>query len=251
MPHQKSISVSQATKSLAASGNISQAVANHLAENDRPVFLADIKRGFHDPVLSCILIDASGSMAECRDAVIQAQREVLDTWRHGANCRNNALFVSQYLFSTEMRQLNPPAQLTATKNDQVVILDTGKYDPDGGTALHTTVYQVLQDIAVNTAYAFSQSMKMKFTLMLISDGQDTEGGADTNDIKTTIQELKAKGHLLISTVIGITHPKFTPAMVNELKERLGFDEAILSSQDPQAIRRACAQGSKSALNAQV
>ena len=168
-------------------------------------------------MLSCILIDASGSMAGCRDAVIQAQREVLDTWRGGENCENGVLFVSQYLFSTEMRPLNPPSPLLASKNDQVVLLNSGNYNPDGSTALHMTVYQVLQDIAVNTAYAFSQNMKMKFTLMLISDGEDMEGGADTNDIKTTIQELKAKGHLLISTVIGITPPKFTAAMVNELK----------------------------------
>lgn len=251
MPHQKSINVSQAAKSLAASGNISQSVAKHLAEKDRPVALPDFKPGFYDPVLSYILIDASGSMAACRDAVIQAQREVLETWRGGANCRNKALSVAQYLFSTETRQLNPPALLDTTKNDQVVLLDSSSYDPDGGTALHTTVYTVLQDIAVAMAYALSGNQSLKFTLMLISDGQDTEGGADTNDIKTTIQELKAKGHLLISTVIGITHPKFTPAMLNELRERLGFDEAIQSSQDAKEIRRACAQGSKSALKAQI
>ena len=135
MPSPKSINVSQAVKSLETSGNISRAVAGHLAHEDRSVELANIKPGFYDPVLSCILIDASGSMKECRDAVIQAQKEVLDAWRHGANCRNNALFVSQYLFSTDVHPLNPPTQLDAAKHDEVVLLDSSNSNPVGGTAL--------------------------------------------------------------------------------------------------------------------
>ena len=251
MPHTKSISVSQAGQSLAASGNLSKPVAQLLATDDRPVQLANITRGFDDPVMSCFLIDASGSMTDYRNAVIQGQNMMLDTLRGSSKCRKKALYVAQYLFSTDSRPLNPFVQLDSGKNDPVVVLNSGNYSPSGGTALYTTVYQVLQDMAANIAYALGQQIKATFTLGVITDGEDTEGGVDPGDIKTIVQELKAKGHLAKSVILGITHSKLPPDKVNEIKERLGFDEAVSVSQNPSDIRRAFALASQSAVKAQV
>jgi hypothetical protein len=192
-------------------------------------------------------------MARYRDAVIQGQGIILDAWRGSSKCRKNVLYVAQYLFSRDSQLLNPFSLLDAGKKDQVAVLGTGNYDPNAGDgpALHQTVYQVLQDMAANIAYALSQRIKTTFTLTVISDGEDNIGGADPSDIKTIVQELKSKGHLAKSTVVGITHADFTSAMVNEIKERLGFDEAILCSQNPSDIRRAFALASQSAVRAQV
>ena len=192
-------------------------------------------------------------MTICRDAVIEGQRIILDAWRGGSNCRKNALYVAQYLFSKEAQILNPFSQLAVNKNDNVVELDKSNYDPESGngTALYQTVYQLLQDMAANIAFALNKQIKTKFTMTLMTDGDDTEGGTAPEDIRMIIQDLKVKKHLARSTVIGITHPRFTPAMVNAIKETLGFDEAILCSQNASEIRDACDQASRSAMQAQV
>lgn len=250
MPHHKSVTVSQAAQSLAATGNMSKPVAQALANSDRAVQVANITRGFDDPVMSCFLIDASGSMADYRDAVIQGQNVMLDTLRSSSKCRKKALYVAQYSFAKDSTLLNPFVLLDASKSDSVVVLGSGNYAPTGGTALHATVYEALQNMAANIAYALSQKIKATFTLGVITDGEDTEGGATPAEIKTIVQELKSKGHLAKSVILGITHSKLPPEKVVEIKERLGFDEAVSVSQNPSDIRRAFALASQSAVKAQ-
>ena len=250
MPHVQSINISQAGQSLAASGNISRPVAQLLAAEDRSIQLADITRGFDDPIMSCFIIDSSGSMEDYRDAVIQGQNIMLDTLRGSSKCRKKALYVAQYLFSSDSQLLNPFIQLDANKNDSVVVLNSSNYSPFGATALYATIYQNLQNMAANIAYALSQQIKATFTLGVFTDGEDTEGGVNPEDIKSIVQELKAKGHLAKSVILGITHGNLSPTKVNEIKERLGFDEAVAVSQSPSEIRRAFAMASQSAVRAQ-
>lgn len=237
MPHDKTISVSQAVQSLVASGILSKSVAQILAMDDRSVQLADITRGFVDPMMMCVLIDASGSMTDCQGAVIEAQNVILDTLRDTSKCRQKALYVAQYLFSTDSRSLNPFVQLNPGKNDSVVVLNSGNYYPNGMSALRVAVYHVLQDMAGNLAHAHGQQINASFALCVITDGENTEDGRDLDNIKTIVEELKSKGYLKTSMVIGFTDTNFTTEMVHEIRGQLGFDEDVAVSKKQDNIQR--------------
>jgi hypothetical protein len=251
MPHHST--VSQATQSLVTSGNMTPRVAAQLTQNDRSVRTADFARGFEDPVMSCFLIDASPSMEPYADAVIQGQQLMIKTLRGSAKCRKDALYVAQWLFSSNITMLDPFSILEKSANDSVSALDNKRYRPqDGdGTALYATVLHVLQDMAANIAYALGQNIRTTFTIGLITDGEDNRGGAQPSDIKAIVQDLKANGHLARSTVIGIEHAQLPRQKIIDIKDSLGFDEAIFVGQSASEIRRAFALASQSAVQGQT
>ena len=251
MPHR--MPVSQATTSLVNTGNMSRQVASQLMQTDRSVNVAELRRGFEDPVMSCFLIDASPSMAPYADAVIQGQNVMLSSLRGSAKCRKNALYVAQWLFSGDIKILNPFSPLQKAGPDSVAVLDATNYRPENGdgTALYATVLHVLQDMAANIAYAFGQNIRTTFTVGLITDGDDTRGGAQPSDIKSIVQELKAKGHLSRSTVIGIQNPHLPRQKIAAIKDSIGFDEDISVGQSASEIRRAFALATQSAVRGQI
>jgi hypothetical protein len=73
--------VSQATAAMVKAGTVSQVVASQLSQADRSVKVADVKRGFEDPVMSCLVIDASPSMDPYKSEVIKGQQVAVSTLR--------------------------------------------------------------------------------------------------------------------------------------------------------------------------
>jgi hypothetical protein len=254
MPHHSTVStVSQATKSLVATGNMSPQIASQLTQADRSIQVAEVKRGFEDPIFSCFVIDASPSMEPFTNAVIQGQQRAIETLRGSAKCRKNALYVGQWLFSSDITLLNSFALLDRSKNDGVSILDSQRYQPQkgDGTALYNTVFHVLQHMAVNIAHAYGQNVRTTFSIAVITDGEDNRSDIQPSEIKMIVQELKAKGHLVKSIVIGIEHAKFSQQTITKIKDALGFDDAITVGQSDSEIRRAFALASQSAVAAQI
>lgn len=250
MPHR---TVSQAAQSLVASGSMSQQVATQLAQTDRQIPVTEIRRGFEDPVFSCFVIDASPSMQPFADAVIKGQQRAIDTLRGSAKCKKGALYVGQWTFSSDMNLLNSFSLLDRSKNDGVVLLDNVKYQPEtgDGTALYNTVFHVLQHMAVNIAHAYGQNLRTTFSIAVITDGEDNRSDVAPGEIKSIVQELKTKGHLAKSLVIGIENTKFSSSAIHSIKDALGFDEAIAVGQSDSEIRRAFALASQSAVAAQT
>ncbi len=250
MPH---YTVSQAAAALAKPGILSQQVASQLSQTDRTLNVAEIKRGFDDPVASCFIIDASPSMYEYRDAVVQGQQVMVDTLRGSAKCRKNALYVGQYLFSSSPTLLHPFTILNPNAGDAVTILDAKRYRPEegDGTALYETVFQVLQDMAGTLAYSFSNAIRTTFTIAVITDGEDNRSKVRPEDVKNIVQELRSKGYLMVSVVIGIDNPDLPRAKIEAIRDTLGFEEAIFVGQSPSEIRRAFALASQSAVRSRV
>jgi hypothetical protein len=71
MPH---VTLSEATTALARLGVISQPVASLLSRVDGTVEVPDLEKAKSDPVLACLVIDASPSMEPYRSAVITTVR---------------------------------------------------------------------------------------------------------------------------------------------------------------------------------
>jgi hypothetical protein len=246
-------SISVATQSLVTSGNMSQSVASQLAQTDHAIQVADVKRGFEDPIFSCFIIDASPSMEPFCDAVLQGQHRAIQTLRGSAKCKKGALYVGQWLFSTDVTLLNSFALLDRAGSDSVRILDRQQYQPEigDGTALYNTIFHVLQHMAVNIAHAYNQNLRTTFSVAVITDGEDNRSDIKPSEIKAIVQELKAKGHLTKSVVIGIEHAKFSHQVIEKIRDGLGFDDAIAVGQSDSEIRRAFALASQSAVSAQV
>lgn len=243
------IALSQAASTLTAHGTLSQTVASQLSQGDRSIRVADVRRGFEDPVMACFVIDASPSMKPFRDAVIEAQHEMIEILRGSAKCRKNALYVAQWLFSNDATLLNPFQLLNSTGSDSVARLDTSSYRPEdgNGTALYITVFQVLQDMAANIAYALNNNIRSTFTIGLITDGEDNKGKVPPSDIKAIVQELTQQGHLTSSVLFGIENPGLSRARVVEIQETLGFSDAVFVGQNAADIRRAFVLASQSAI----
>jgi hypothetical protein len=161
--------------------------------------------------------------------------------------------MGQWLFSAGPTLLNPFTALNQNSNDAVILLDENSYRPqDGdGTALYTTVFQVLQDMAANIAYSISQHIRTTFTIGVITDGEDNRSDVRPEDVKLIVQELRSKGYLTKSVVIGIENRDLPPAKMSAIQETLGFDEAISVGQSASDIRRAFALWSQSAIRGQV
>lgn len=201
------------------------------------------------PVISSFLIDASGSMSVYRKEVIAGQREMLNTLRGSAKCDREALLVVQMLFSDQMKPLHNATKLSTKEgDDKVVILNENNYNPNGRTALYSSVFELLksiEDIIKN-----DKKKGYAFTIGIITDGEDTQGGVDTKDIRTLIQYITNKEKLHSSVIIGLTNKDFTEEKLKKLKETLGFQEAISLSQDPKAVRRAFMMASQLAISGQ-
>ena len=91
-------------------------------------------------------------------------------------------------------------------------------------------------MTANIAYVHSQQIKITFNLVLFTSGEDTEGGMDSENIKAIIQELKSKGFLSKSMIVGFTDANFT-ADLKQIKEQLGFDIAVISPKTNGDIRQ--------------
>ncbi len=248
-----STTIGEVTGELEDQGTLTRTSAQSLASEPRTVKLADISRISDEPVFSCFLIDESGSMAPYSREVIDGQSEMVEILRKSNKCKKGALFVVQYLFSNKVKTLNEFRALSPSGGDGVVLLKSGNYyNPDNSTALYHSLFHLLQDIAANYAHAYSNGVISSFTIGVITDGEDTDGGVQPSEIKKIIQELQAQGILRSSVIVGLTNPDFTKSMLDDLKTRLGFQEAIsLSQNDPREIRRAFVLASQSAVSGQL
>ena len=218
---------------------------------DRIVKVPDLSATYQDPVFSCFLYDASGSMSVCREDVIASQPIMLDALRGSAKCRHRALFVAQYLFSHNSKQLHGFRLLAqAPETDDVKILDRSLYDPNGGTALYKTLYSILQDMVVIIESCSSNGLSPQFTIGLITDGEDTEKGVSPDSIQKIIQDLRARRILRSAVIIGLVNNQLSNDRLEQIKRAIGFDQAIPCSQETaRDIRRAFVLASQSAVGA--
>jgi len=246
----ESKNVSSITNTLEKEGILSKETTDILSSQEREVEIPKLSGGvYEDQVFCCFAIDSSGSMHSYKDSVIESHPIMLDTLRKSAKCRHDALYVVQYLFSDITKLLNPFEKLDKDKNDSVVVLDQNNYEPDGTTALYKTVFHLLQDMSASIEHCYNEGVKSLFTIAVITDGEDNQGGIDTSNIRTVIQDLKTKGFLLSSVVLGLANTQFSKNQLEDIKNELGFDQAISLGQNSRDIRKAFILASQSSLNA--
>jgi len=249
-----SVETNEVATDLREQGIVSESVIDSLGRETCNVEVADISTLYADPVFSCFLIDESGSMEPYKQDVIDGQHEMLEILRKSKKCeKEDALFVSQCLFSDTVKVLNPFSKLSPDGIDDVIILKSGDYyKPNSTTALYKSLFRLLQEMAANIANTADMGMASTFTIGVITDGGDTDGGIEPEEIRNIIQELLDKGILRRSVIVGLTNPYFTKAKLEELKTTLGFQEAIgLSQDDARAIRRAFVLASQSSVSGQI
>lgn len=246
------VKTNEVATDLREQGILSESVINSLERETRNVEVADISPSYTDRVFSCFLIDESGSMGPYKQSVIDGQHEMLEILRKSDKCKKDALYVVQYLFSDTAKALNPFSKLSPDGNDDVIILKSGDYyKPNSSTALYKSIFYLLQDMVANIASVTDMGMTSTFTIGVITDGDDTDGGIEPEEIRNIIQELLNKEILRSAVIIGLTNPYFTKAKLEELKTTLGFQRAIdLSQDDERAIRRAFVLASQSAVTGQ-
>lgn len=243
MTTDKSITLSMVLKAVEQEGLLSRRATTILSsQGDRQIPLPQVKPGFEDPIYAAIIIDNSGSMEPYKAAVIQGQNQLLSVLRASRKCKRKALLVGHYLFSGTVKPLNSFELLDADGNDRVTVLDDSNYTIADSTALYQAVFHVLQEMIGSIHATQSQGIAAQFNIALFTDGEDTDGGVDPSDIRTTINELRSKKFLSQSVVVGMTGDPtnadaLTAASVEQIRDTLGFDQAITVDQTPAQIRR--------------
>lgn len=219
-------------------------VLGEISEREVPSF-ADMN--VEDPVFACFLIDSSGSMSPYKTDVINAHPEMLDTLRKSAKCKNDALYVIQYTFAQTSIRLHPFEKLSANKQDNISTLGSHNYHPDGDTSLYDAVFDLLKEMAVCIEQAYEDGVKSTFTIAVITDGEDNRSKINPADVCKVIADMRSKGYLRSSVVLGLKSAQFTEQHLNDIKNKLCFDKAIPLDRDPKSIRRAFVLASQSSI----
>lgn len=210
-----------------------------LANHDRQVPVPSIPPpGIEDPVYAAIVIDNSLSMEPYQTVVIQSQIKLLDDLRGSSLCRHKALLVATYLFAEHLRQIKEFSVLDVAGNDDVPKLDKNSYTFDNWTALYQSVFRVLQDMATYLHFCRQEFVSSQFDLAVITDGDDNKSQITAAEVKAVIQDMKSKGIIRKTIVIGLTGTDLSDAKVETIRESMGFDVAIPIGQDSSAIRAA-------------
>ncbi|MGA8809579.1 MAG: hypothetical protein WB973_17045 [Thermoanaerobaculia bacterium] len=234
-------------RSMERDGKISKATADAFTGTaDRQMQMPPLHAVAYDPQFICVLLDQSGSMKPLREAVIEGHAEVINAFRKSATCRNNALFIAQYVFSGTSEPLNGFRPLSEHGNDDVVRLTESNYTPAGVTALYQTVHGMLQDtLMVVDHCGRNEGLAPSIYIMLVTDGDDTEGKVDPADIRRCLTEMRDKGTLGIAGVLGVLSDKLTPQQLENIRATLGFDVVIPAGATAKELRDAMGQFSKS------
>ena len=231
----------QEISELAKDGTISSETAKKYSTGaTRPVNGAKLDGLADDPLFLLVLVDASGSMEACKNAVILSHPIMLEALRGCAHARHNRLLVCQYLFNTESNNLHPFTPLAPNaSNDQVKILNNANYNPSGRTALYKTLNSGLQDLLVTLSYAKKGGLAPECIIALITDGEDTEGGFNPTDIRNLLQELRGQNILKNSVLLGLLNNNLTQERLETIQTNLGFEANVNCTQaSEKEIRKA-------------
>jgi hypothetical protein len=241
----KSVSLSSVLADLEKDKIISPQSSAILRTEERQVLVPQMTASGDDPVFAAIVVDSSPSMEPYRDAVIQGQNQLLDVLRGSSLCRRNALLVAQYLFNATLKQLKEFSPLRPDGKDEVPKLNTSNYTFEPCTALYQSVFEVLQDLVVFIDVSRKEFYSATFDIAVITDGDNNHGDIEPEKVSILMKELKAKGYMRRSIVIGLIGTDLTMDRFSEIQQILGFDEAIPLSQSASEIRRAFDMVSKS------
>ncbi len=217
---------------------------------DRETEIPNFAEVTEDPVFACFVIDASPSMSPYRDDVIKSHPVMIDTLRASAKCKNDALYVIQYIFSKTPVRLHPFEKLDARQQDKVAVLNSSNYNPDKGdsTSLYDTVFDLLKEMSVCIEQGYEDGIKSTFSIAVISDGEDNTSKINPADIRSVIEELRDKRYLRSSIVLGLLNKQFSKQRLEEIKNVLGFEKAVPLDRDPKSIRRAFELASRSSVS---
>ena len=238
--------VHQGISDLAKNNTISDEARGHFTKgSNRTEELPEMDAVPTDPVFLTVLIDSSGSMDVCKEAVLESHPLMLNVLRESQIAGLDALFVKQDLFNTSRQKLNSFTPLSSDEgSDNVTILTSSNYSPDGGTALYKTLHSSLQDLLVMLSYAQKNDLKPQASVALITDGKDTEGEVDPRVIRNLLQELREQKILKSCVLIGLLNSNLTQVELEEIRNKLGFDTCINCGQDSdREIRQAFIMGS--------
>lgn len=211
---------------------ISEASAkNFTRKANREVALPSFDDVAYDPIFTCIVIDRSGSMQTCINAVLDSHPRMLDALRGSAVTRNGAHFVSQYLFNNSIATLHDAEALSVEPgSDKVAVLTSKNFRPDGSTALYDTLFTALQDMLTLLQEARNEGLSPMLCITVITDGEDNVSKVNPNDIRHLIQELKTKRILRSSVLVALNNGTFSNTAAANIQKTIGFDEILNCNQ---------------------
>lgn len=182
------------------------------------------------------VLDATGSMIDNRDAVIEAYNKQLQALKDSKAA--DSILMSTWTFNEGSTLIHGYLTL-----DKVPKLGRSSYDPQNNTALFDSILD-----AFTGAVAYGQSLRdaginVKTVIVVISDGDDNCSKASANRVKTVAKELLNQEYTLAFVAFGING--------KSVAAKIGFPAANVldETSDPSGWRRALGTVSKSVIRA--
>ena len=196
-----------------------------------------------EPSYTVFLIDKSGSMSKYAQAVIDAYEASIDNLRKSASTKRGRHFITTALFNDSYEVIQELVKLSPVKGkDGIIPLKeglppAGNFYPSGPTALYDCLYEALDSMLQVLNIAADNGVMARLNLALISDGEDNMSQRSTEALREIIQQLRAEEFLKVSVVIGLLSDNFTAEMLEDIRQKTGFERTVSISTAAKDFRR--------------
>ena len=247
MSSQTAVNVSQLFQQAAASGELSDASAQALNVQD---IGAAIQAGLGAPVdettapsevvLVAMLVDDSGSIRFAGNAatVREGHNGVLDALL-ASKQKDNIFVLTRYLSGAVINDFKPLAD--------AVRLESGNYDPNGGTPLYDQTKVVLGTVLAKTMEYESFGIPVRSVTLILTDGADEHSASTVVAAASVVKDaLMKETHIVAALGIADGRTDFEAVFT-----QMGLDKQwiLTPANNPGEIRRAFAVFSQSAVRA--
>lgn len=197
--------------------------------------------------------DYKNAIRKLQKEISGAHEKALVALRGSRVCKDRYMIVYQYAFNDRLKIINFPKELSPFEGgDEVELLTEENYLPESTTALYDVIYEALDIVEKKYLRPVREKEKRidRVIIGVITDGEDTvyvdrpdERTKKIEKINELLVNLRGNKsgyrHLYASVLIGLTSGSFTKERLQQVRNEIGFDEAISIDQtDENAIRQA-------------
>ena len=189
-----------------------------------------------DVTLVATVIDASGSMAGAKRAVIEGYNAMLDSFRGSKQA--DSILVSSWSFSD-----TPQLHFSYTPVPMLPNMTAADYRPSGSTALYDTLLYVMAGLVAYGQTLRNNGVRTRCIVVVLSDGGDNVSRSTAGQVRTVSESL------LDQEIYTLAYAGFGGADLQQIAKEVGFPSIITAGSSPAEIRRIFNQVSASVIRA--
>jgi uncharacterized protein with von Willebrand factor type A (vWA) domain len=200
------------------------------------------KLACNEVTLAMNIIDASGSMAPYAADLMRAYNEDYLGAMAGSTAVDEIL-VSSIIFNDQVEMLHGYVNLP-----DAPLLDSGRYQPGGSTALYDAVAQGISAMVAYAQHLRQRGVLVRCLLIVYSDGEDNVSKQKVTAVRQAAQDL-LQHEIYTLAYVGFQSGGMDEPRLRSLANKIGFPDIIVGGLDHRELRRIFRLMSSSTLRA--